>query len=160
MGQFGQSFVFCAAWMLSFPPALTLPVLLSGSGHCPLAEPFLLPRVGIQRTAGAGQGRTFSVSSSARGDLCLERGKDGEPSGQETPWEWLQGCPLPSHTGTGTNRGAQPWAVSSWRDHWPCGNIPQSTSLASDGLVSSASEPAEIWLSLRDEFNFDFCKLN
>lgn len=50
-----------------------------------------------------GRDPSFSVSSSACGDPCLEGGKDGEPSGQQstqTPWEWLQGHPLPSHTGT------------------------------------------------------------
>lgn len=43
MGQFGQSLVFCAACALGSPPALALPVLLCGCGHCPLAGPFPCP---------------------------------------------------------------------------------------------------------------------
>lgn len=105
MGQFGQSLlVFCAAWMLGSPPALTLYQSYSVAlGIALLQSLFSCPGWASREPLELGRDPSFSVSSSARGDPCLERGKDGEPSGQQstqTPWEWLQGCPVPCHTGT------------------------------------------------------------
>lgn len=105
MGQVRQGPVFQAAWMLGSPSALALCQSCSGAvGTGPLQSPgkgrasaaFVLPRVGIQgfrETPGAGQGSfPFSVK------FCMWGGERLEQSAP-SPWEWLQGSPLPSHTG-------------------------------------------------------------
>lgn len=109
-GQAGPCFLHCLDAELSSCPCSLL-VLLWGCVHCRLAEAreresicFFSPvqggQPGVQRNPWS-QAKILSVSNSAC--PCFGRGESGAPSEQQgtpSPRECLQGCPLPSHTGT------------------------------------------------------------
>lgn len=94
------SFVLPGCWTLLLPSLFATPALWLWA--LPSCRAFSPAQGGHPENPWSWAGMLlFSVKFYRWGSL--ERGKDSEPSGRQstqTPWEWLQGCPLPSHTGT------------------------------------------------------------